>query len=221
MPHRPGDAEAAGGFDHGIKAHFLQQLHRNHVEGVLHCHPHRDAAHVAVAEVFRAIAGKTAGLIHHDVFRFHALFEGREINKQLEGGPGGAQGLDGPVELALVVILATHEGPHQAGAGLHRDQGALHGPRRVGINDLLGVVLPGQIEAAADRQAAHLQLLGREHLGQLLGHPAGEVGGAAVPVLGHGRFEFQGCGQGLRLLAIVDEAGFAHAPEHDPAPLQG
>jgi hypothetical protein len=25
----------------------------------------------------------------------------------------------------------------------------------------------------------------------------------------------------LRLLTIVDEAGFAHAPEHDPAPLQG
>ena len=150
-PQGPGDAQAAGRGDHRVKAHLLQQPHRHHVEGVLHRHPHRNGPHEAVAEVFRAIASKTARFIHHDVLGLHALFEGRKIHKQLEGGAGGAQGLDGPVELALVVVLAAHQGPHQAGARLHRNQGPLHGARGVGIDDRLGLVLPGQIEAAADR----------------------------------------------------------------------
>ena len=213
--------QAVGRFNHLVEAQLLQQAHRHGVERVLHRHHHRDRAHVAVAEVAGAVAGKAAGGIDHDPLGSHALFEGREIHKQLEGGAGRAQGIHGAVELALGKVLAAHHRPHQAGARFHGHQGAFHLARGIGVDRLLGLALPGQIEAAFHREPAHFQLLLGEHLGEFLLHPAGEVGRLAFEVLGFGGLELEGGGVGFGLLLITDEACFPHAPQHNRPAFKG
>ena len=215
------NAQALGGFNHLVEAQLLQQPHRHGVEGVLH-RPHQgDRAEVAVAEVARAVAGKAAGGIDHDPLGTHPLFKGREIDKQLEGGSRRAQGIHGAVELALGKVLAAHHRPHQAGARLHRHQGPLHLAGGVGVDGFLGLGLPGQIQAAFHGETAHFQLLFAEHLGQLLLHPAREVGRLAEEVLGFGRLELQGRRVGLGLLGSTNKASLRHAAQHHGAAFEG
>ena len=215
------DAQTFGGFNHLVEAQLLQQAHRHRVERVLH-RPHQgDRTEVAVAEVARAVAGKASGLIHHDPLGAHPLFEGCEINKQLEGGSRRAQGIHGAVELALGKVLAAHHRPHQAGARFHRHQGPLHIARGVGVDGFLGLGLPGQIQAAFYGETTHFQLLFAEHLGQFLLHPAGEIGRLAEEVLGFGGFEFEGRRVGLGLLSSTNKTRLRHAPQHHGAALEG
>ena len=220
-PQLSGDAQAPGRFDHLLEAQLLQQPHRHRVERVLQRHHHRHRTEVAVAEVFWAVAGEAAGRIAEHSLRQHPLLQGREIHKQLEGGAGRAQGLGCPIELAVLEVGATHHRPHQAGARLHRHQSALHAAGGIAVHRRLGLLLPGQIDAAAHCQTTHLELLGAEHLWQLLLHPAAEVGGAAVPVFGFSWLELQRCSFSLLLLTDADEARLLHAAQHHGPPLQG
>ena len=119
-PQLSGDAQVLGRFDHLVEAQLLQQPHRHRVERVLQRHHHRHRTEVAVAEILGAVAGEAAGRIAEYPLRQHPLLQGREIHKQLEGGPRRAQGLGGPIELAVHKVGTAHHRPHQAGAGLYR-----------------------------------------------------------------------------------------------------
>ena len=215
------NAQTLGGFNHLVEAQLLQQAHCHGVQRVLHRPHHRDPAEVTVAEVARAVAGKAAGGIDHDPLGAHPLFEGGEIDKQLEGGTWRAQGIHGAVELALGIVFAAHHRPHQAGARFHRHQGPLHLAGGVGVDGFLGLGLPGEIQAAFYGETAHFQLLFAEHLGQFLLHPAREIGRLAEEVLGFGGFELQGSRVGLGLLGSTDKARLRHAPQHHGAAFEG
>ena len=150
-----------------------------------------------------------------------AVFEGGGVGEQLEGGSRRAQGLGGPVELGLLEVLAAHHRPHQSGAGLHHHQGPLHAAIGIGVDRFLGLVLPGLVQAGADRQTTHLQLFLAEHLGQLALQPAGVPGRPAEEVFRIGGLQPQGSAIGLEQFRIGDETGFPHPLEHHAAALQG
>ena len=148
--------------------------------------------------------------------------DGGGVGEQLEGGSGGAHRLGGPVELAPLPVGAAHHRPHQTGARFHRHQGSLQSTTAGHLaHHELGPLLPGLVQAGADREAPHLQLLLGEHLGKLLLHPADEPGGRIVVILGFGRLQGQGRGLGPIHLGIIDIARLPHPSQHDGATLEG
>jgi len=212
---RGADPQIVGNGNHSIEADFVLQLNGNGVQRILEGVGNGDFPEVFVAEVFGAVAVPAAGGVEEDVIGFDAGINGRGVGEQLERGAWRAQSLGGSVELTAEEIFSAHHHPHQTCSGLERHDRALTGARRKLPHNLLSPFLPFQIEAGADFQTTHFQLLRGEHLGQFLGHPTGEVWGCAIEIFGNRRFEIEWRFLGGFGLAGCDESGLKHALQHD------
>ena len=101
------DAEPLGDADHARDADCLGELNRNRVERVGKRLAQGDLAAIAAAEVFRLPFADLDGTIDHGALGGKPFLERGEIDEQLEQRAGLPPGLDRPVELAFVVILAS------------------------------------------------------------------------------------------------------------------
>ena len=119
------------------------------------------------------------GRVQLDLGRGDAALQGRRVDDRLERRTGLPERLRGPVELGVVVVPASHQSPHVAGAGvgghehpLHvRNLPEVHALRRVGELPVLHVVEPGPrfdpVPAVRHRRLGrglHVQVQGRADL---------------------------------------------------------
>src|SRR5437867_11673795 len=85
-----------------------------------------DRAFVLTVVVTRRIRAETDGRVHDGVVEAQAIVHGSSVDKRLKGGSGLSHRLCGPVELALIEVVAAKHCFDLAGLGLDRNQGALH-----------------------------------------------------------------------------------------------
>ena len=207
-----GDAHALGGLDHLRRADFGGQLRRDGVERGGERVGDRHLAAELVVVVRRRPIADLRRLVVDDRLRPPALFERGRIDEGFEGRARLALGVDGPVELALVVVPPADDGADRAGA-VESDECALRNILRRAVDrladDRLGLFLQPEVDRRLDDD-----VLGdvRRQIGQIAHHHVGGIVLAASPVGAGGR-RFLGLRR--RQLLGRDEVLRGHCLEDD------
>ncbi|VUD73772.1 hypothetical protein MET9862_04392 [Methylobacterium symbioticum] len=215
-----GDAELARGRDHRRNAELVAELGGDGVDREREGGAQGQRSAEAVVGILRLPVADLDRAVHQHGIRAQPLRIGGEIDEELEQGAGLALGLNGAVELAVLVVAPAHHGQDRA----LRRQGDEGGLARLLLRAL-------RVEAPGDHalgEALQVEVEGRAHgdVAARIGEALGVGGDHVEEVVGAGRRlrgRAQGHGLGARRIRLLrrDGAGLDHRLEHHVGALLG
>ena len=176
---------------------------------------------IASAEILRLPALDLERRVLDPVARREAVAQRRVVDEELEGRAGLAHGVDGPVELAVLIVAPAHHGEHGA-VRPHRDQRRLRSAVRRARSASAVETASSAAACSSGMSVVRTRIVPRNEpviSRRLLGDPVGEPGaGMRIdPARRERRRVLLGGLGGVR----VEPAGRHHRVEHDRAPCRG